>query len=256
MRNNAKVLKSVLTALLAIVLMLCVFAISDNENSFAAGTHLRKTKIKINVTKRYQQKLFDAYGHRIKATKVKWKSKNKKIAKINAKGKIIARKKGTAKMTARYAGRTYRFTVKVTNRYMKKDYRKLRKWAKNAMNCTDNVTNDVDWWEYYDYGTGSSGSYYVSRIKTSFKNAAKWFRKAKSITNNRKFKRVVDRDAKNQGYQNWKGMTNRIYRKCVKIKNTKVSNLSYYRRMVFAGDVLDTYIDIVSAYLEYDAAIL
>ena len=88
---------------------------SNVEYSYAAKKkiHLKKTKVSIVVKKTYQQKLIDKKGKTIKATKVKWKSKKKSVAKISKKGKITAVKAGTAKMTAKYKGKTYKFTVKV-----------------------------------------------------------------------------------------------------------------------------------------------
>lgn len=85
----------------------------DSTYAATKKIHLKKTVISLTAGKTYQQKLLDKKGKVIKATKVKWKSNNKSIAKISTKGKVTAVKPGTAKMTAKYKGKTYKFTVKV-----------------------------------------------------------------------------------------------------------------------------------------------
>ena len=105
--------------LLSIMLILSLFigmvGIVNAEPSYAASKkiHVKKKTVSIYVGSTYQQKLIDKKGKTIKATKVKWKSKNASVAKVSKKGKITAVKKGTAKMTAKYKGKTYKFTVNV-----------------------------------------------------------------------------------------------------------------------------------------------
>lgn len=67
---------------------------------------LNKLKVTINVKKSYQLK--------VKGTskKAKWTTSNKKVVAVNSKGKITAKKKGTAKITAKVSGK--RYTCKVT----------------------------------------------------------------------------------------------------------------------------------------------
>ena len=104
-----------LSLLLILSLFVGLVGIVNVDTSYAASKkiHIKKKTVTIVVGKTYQQKLINKKGKTIKATKVKWKSSNKKIAKINKKGKITAVKKGTVKMTAKYKGKTYKFTVKV-----------------------------------------------------------------------------------------------------------------------------------------------
>lgn len=45
--------------------------------------------------------------------KVKWSSSNKKIATVNSKGKVTAKKKGTAKISAKVGGKTYKCRITV-----------------------------------------------------------------------------------------------------------------------------------------------
>lgn len=45
--------------------------------------------------------------------KVKWSSSNKKVATVNSKGKVTAKKKGTAKISAKVGGKTYKCKITV-----------------------------------------------------------------------------------------------------------------------------------------------
>lgn len=45
--------------------------------------------------------------------KVKWSSSNKKVATVDAKGKVTAKKKGTAKISAKVGGKTYKCKITV-----------------------------------------------------------------------------------------------------------------------------------------------
>ena len=111
-----KVAKSKGLALLIIFsLLLGLIGIAGPESAYAATKkiHLKSNTITIATGKTYQQKLIAKNGKTIKATKIKWKSSKTSIAKIDKKGKVKAVKKGTAKMTAKYNGKTYKFTVKV-----------------------------------------------------------------------------------------------------------------------------------------------
>lgn len=85
----------------------------DSTYAATKKIHLKKTTITLTAGRTYQQKLLDKKGKVIKATKVKWKSSKKSVARISTKGKVTAVKPGTAKMTAKYKGKTYKFTVKV-----------------------------------------------------------------------------------------------------------------------------------------------
>ncbi|MBQ6873294.1 MAG: Ig-like domain-containing protein [Clostridia bacterium] len=84
---------------------------------------LKKKKIKLTVGETYSQKLLDKNGKTIDGSKVTWKSKNKKIAKVSKSGKVTAVKAGKTTITAKYNGKTYKFTVTVKNatfKYSKK----------------------------------------------------------------------------------------------------------------------------------------
>ena len=109
------VIKKLAVVFIATILLFGYICVFNSDDGYAATKkiHLKKTTISLVAKKTYQQKLIDKKGKTIKATKVKWKSKKTAVAKINKKGKVTAVKPGTAKMTAKYKGKTYKFTVKV-----------------------------------------------------------------------------------------------------------------------------------------------
>ena len=124
--------------------MICGFlALYSSESYAASKNHLKKTKVTVHISKTFQQKLLDKRGKAIKATKVKWKSKNPGIAKITKKGKVNPVKKGTAKLTAKYKGKTYKFTVKVTNYYTMNDGLKVRGMIGHAGDSTNYVVDEI-----------------------------------------------------------------------------------------------------------------
>ncbi len=95
-----------------LALILTVHFIPD---AFAAAKPvLNKTSINLKEGQTYQLKLKNA------KQKVSWKSKNKSVATVSQKGKVKAKKSGTAVITATCAGRTYRCNVKVQKTYLSK----------------------------------------------------------------------------------------------------------------------------------------
>ncbi len=79
----------------------------------SSKTHLKKTKVTVTVGDTYTQKLINKKGKTISASKIKWKSANKKVAKISSDGKITAVKNGTVTMSATYKGKKFKFTVTI-----------------------------------------------------------------------------------------------------------------------------------------------
>ena len=80
---------------------------------------LKKKKIKLTVGETYSQKLLDKNGKTIDGSKVTWKSKNKKVANVSKSGKVTAVKAGKTTITAKYKGKTYKFTITVKNAKLK-----------------------------------------------------------------------------------------------------------------------------------------
>ena len=124
-------MKKMLSILVIISLVIGVVGVVNVDPAFAAKKiHVKKKTVTVIAGKTYQQKLIGKNGKAIKATKVKWKSSKKSVAKINKKGKITGVKAGIAKMTAKYKGKTYKFTVKVKPKYYN-NYIKLKKFIVN-----------------------------------------------------------------------------------------------------------------------------
>ena len=94
-----------------------VFSFSMPTQAAKKKPALSKKKAVITVGKTLTLKVKNIR----KKTKVTWKSKNKKIATVSKKGKVKAKKAGTAKITAsfRYQGKKYVKTCKVTVRKKK-----------------------------------------------------------------------------------------------------------------------------------------
>lgn len=75
-----------------------------------------KSKIKLNTTKKTIYK-GSTYTLKVKGTKkkVKWTTSNKKVATVNSKGKVTAKKKGTATITAKVGGKKLKCKITVKN---------------------------------------------------------------------------------------------------------------------------------------------
>ncbi len=106
-----------LISLLLIVMMLLttwMYAIPGKEVSAAkakAVPQLNKKSVNVLVKKSVKLKL----KKKIKGAKIRWKSNKKKVAKVNKKGKVTGRKKGTAQITATVTikGKRRKLTCKV-----------------------------------------------------------------------------------------------------------------------------------------------
>lgn len=106
----------ILSLFLILSLFVGMVGIFNVDTTYAAAKkkiHIKKKTVILSVGETYTQKLIAKNGKTIKAKKVKWKSSNKSVAKITKKGKITAVSAGTVKMTAKYKGKKYKFTVQV-----------------------------------------------------------------------------------------------------------------------------------------------
>lgn len=112
---NTRILAKGISILTILALIITMFAVIEPTYAVTKKIHLKKTSVTVTYGSTYQQKLINKSGKTIKATSVTWKSKDKSIAKINKYGKVTTVKAGTTKMTAKYKGKTYTFTVKVKN---------------------------------------------------------------------------------------------------------------------------------------------
>jgi len=104
--NKKRILCLAMTAVMA-------FAVSGSPESMAAKKSkkikLNKSKITLTVGETYKLKLKN------NKKKVKWSSSKKKVATVGKKGKVTAKKKGTAKITAKVDKKKYTCKVTVKN---------------------------------------------------------------------------------------------------------------------------------------------
>lgn len=124
--------------LLAMTMFFCLQPIRAN----ASSPKLNKTKITLLTKKTVVLKVTNT------KKKVKWSSSNPRVASVGSKGKVTAKKKGTAKITAKIGKKklvckvtvkkyyTMKETYKSLNRYLKKRYKKWKNVAfeSEAMN--------------------------------------------------------------------------------------------------------------------------
>ena len=107
-----KLFKKLLLAF-AIVLFSLVVAnhiVPELQSSYsvqAAKVKISKTKKTLNVKETFKLKVKNT------KKKIKWSSSNKKVATVNSKGKVTAKKKGKATITAKVGGKKYKCKVKV-----------------------------------------------------------------------------------------------------------------------------------------------
>lgn len=95
---------------LCLVMLLLVNLLLPTTNVQAKAKKqptLNKSKITLSVGKSYQLKV------KYNKKKVKWSTSNKKIAKVNKKGKITAIKKGSCKIYAKFSGKKLICKVKI-----------------------------------------------------------------------------------------------------------------------------------------------
>lgn len=76
----------------------------------AAAVKISKKKITLEKGKKYQLKISGT------KKKVTWKSNKPAVVSVNSKGKITAKKEGTAKVTAKVGGKKYTCTVTVKSK--------------------------------------------------------------------------------------------------------------------------------------------
>ena len=107
-----KVLKKLLAInLIALTLMTVPMIFTDLSITpvvqAASSIKISKKKKTLRVGDKYTLKITGT------SKKVKWKSSNKKVATVNSKGKVKAKKKGTATITAKVGGKKYKCKITV-----------------------------------------------------------------------------------------------------------------------------------------------
>lgn len=71
---------------------------------------MKQTSIKLKKGKKITLKVLNAKGN------ITWKSSKKKVATVSKKGVVKGKKKGTATITAKVNGKTYKCKVKVVKK--------------------------------------------------------------------------------------------------------------------------------------------
>ena len=95
--------------ILAALVMVLAFALMPMNAEAAAKTKLSHSAISLPAGGKWQLSLENAPAGK----KVTWSSNNKKVATVSKKGKVTAKKIGTAKVTAKVKGKKYTCTVNV-----------------------------------------------------------------------------------------------------------------------------------------------
>lgn len=113
-----KIIKRISSILLIAVFCFVMIGSAGLEPSYAAtkSIHVKKANVYLWSGKQYTQTVVN-HGKKVNAKKVKWKSSDKTIATINKTGKIKAKSTGCVKMTAKYKGKSYDFSVLVCEPY-------------------------------------------------------------------------------------------------------------------------------------------
>lgn len=107
-------MKKVVVYLLIAMMILAEFPMSVEAK---AKTKLNRTKLTLKVGKTFRLKVKNVD----KKSTVRWRTSKKKVATVSKKGKVTAKRKGTAKITAKVKGtngkvKKYICTVKVKNK--------------------------------------------------------------------------------------------------------------------------------------------
>lgn len=98
--------------------------------------------------------------------KVTWSTSNKDVATVNSKGKVTAKKEGTATITAKVLGKKYNCKVKVVTNTVYNNVQKVRKYIdKNGSYDDDYECKILAWEESDKNGTYEYVMYYDSDLK-------------------------------------------------------------------------------------------
>ena len=247
--------KKSLSLLLIFSLLVGIVGIINVDTTYAASKkiHLEKTKVTLVAGKTFQQQLIDKNGKTIKASKVKWKSLKKSVAKISKKGIITAVKAGTAKMTAKYKGKTYKFTVKVKKaadpkEYTNSDFFNVLDYTGYAQDWADNISIDAKNFQIDGFSRSSSE---IREMKKDTYEARVWLEEAKAITGSKYTRNCTRSEAIEEGYKTWDGMLDSIIEECLYIENVDISSLKDIEVASIGLKALNVARHINIAYIEF-----
>lgn len=111
MGRMKKQIRNILSMCIVVALLLLLVPINVQA---ANKVKISKTKVTMYVGETTTLK--------VKGTskKVTWSSSNKKVVTVTSKGKVTAKKKGTATITAKVSGKKYKCKITVKNPYLNK----------------------------------------------------------------------------------------------------------------------------------------
>lgn len=104
--------KRIISSLLALLLVITILVPSTNVQ---AAVKLNRTSLTMNVGDTSQLKINGT------SKKVSWSSNKSSVASVNSKGKVTAKKEGTATISAKVSGKTYKCNVTVKSTFSSKD---------------------------------------------------------------------------------------------------------------------------------------
>lgn len=155
-----KLLRSICTSILMIAVVFSFgFSMPDRFDTqvFAAESssyNLDDKTVTVYVGESVKQKLYNSEGKTVKASKITWKSSNSSIAKVSSEGKITGVKTGKTKMSAKYKGKTYSFTVNVKSSAIKLSKSKV-KFSSDSKSAKVKITTAYSG-VYYQVLSGNS----------------------------------------------------------------------------------------------------
>ena len=110
MKSTKKLLVAFIIVLFAGIIVPNIVPVLNNTISVeAASVKMNTTKKTLYVKKTYTLKVVGT------KKKAKWSSSNKKVATVSSKGKVTAKKKGTATITAKIGSKKYKCKITVKN---------------------------------------------------------------------------------------------------------------------------------------------
>lgn len=141
------------------------------DNGYITSTST-KFKIDLNGKKMFvgEKKQFNVYNN---PSKITWKSSNKKVVSVDKEGKITAKKKGKATITAKVNGKSYKYKITV-----------VKRTEKNVLNIawSNYVTKDMTDYEKIV----AANKFLAQNVKYDYENYEKGLDKIPAISHSAK----------------------------------------------------------------------
>jgi hypothetical protein len=141
-----------------LVVMMCTTLITPRI-SYAATIKISKSKLTVNVGKTYTLKITGT------TRAIKWTSSNKTVATVSTKGKITAKKAGTATITATVNKKPYKCAVTVKDPYVKVVFRAMLTGDTTIEEYIETVKDDKN----YGSVTKYDDDHYLVTMRESYR---------------------------------------------------------------------------------------